>query len=310
MALYITRRSFSILLTIWLAVSLTFLAMQIVPGDPAQAALSQSTATDDMIQSRREALGLDQPLHIQYARFLGGLLQGDLGVSWSAGQPVAVLMQEQLRPTAMLALFGLVVAVGVGVVLGLLMSISAGSLFEPIAQTFTALLLALPVMFVGTLAIWIFAVILDLLPATGQGTFCQLILPGIVVGLSGAGGIARAVDAGVRSSLEMQFVRVAYGKGLSRLAVYLKHALRVGILPVIDITALQFAYLLGGAVVTETVFSRQGIGRLLVNAVLAKDFPVIQGIVVLAALVYGVVHLAADIAHAWADPRNRLVPGR
>jgi len=305
MVRFVVRRLAGILLTLWAAVTLVFLAIYIVPGDPAEAALSQSTASQDVIEQRREALGLDAPIYVQYVRYLSGLVRADLGVSWSAGQPVSLMIRQQIGPTARLALASMVVAVVAGVALGVAASLGEGRWLGAVCHGLTGLLLSVPVMFSGTVAIWIGAVVLGILPATGQGTLAQLVMPALVVGLNVAAGISRTVEAGIGQVRHEPFVLLAKAKGLNAWQTGIRHARRVGMRPTLDVVALQFGFLLGGAVVTEIVFARQGLGRLLLFAVLDKDLPVVQGIVVLSAVVYGVLNLLADIGKAWLDPRIR-----
>lgn len=306
MTRYVLRRLAAVIVTLWAAVTLVFFAMQLVPGDPAQAALSQTTVPEAVLERRREALGLDDSLPVRYVSYLSGLLRGDLGLSWTAGQPVGLLIAQQLRPTAALALGGVVVAVAVGGALGLLGVTGGETWLGELSRSATGLLLALPVMFSGTLAVWVFAIRLGWLPATGQGGLPALVLPSLVLGASAAGGIARTVEAGVSEALQQPFVPLASAKGLGRAGVMIRHALRVGLLPTLDVIALQFGFLMGGAVVTESLFARQGLGRLLLRAVLDQDLPVVQGIVLLSAVTYAVLNLAADVAKAWLDPRVRL----
>ncbi len=305
---YLLRRLVGVILALWAAITLAFLAIHIVPGNPAEAALSQSTASEDVLERRREALGLDLPLPAQYARYLGGLLRGDLGVSWSGGEPVGLMIAQQLPPTISLAWAGLTVAVAAGFALGLGAALGQGGWLGEASRSMTGVLLAVPVMFSGTLAAWIFAILLGWLPATGQGSPGHLILPALVVGLNGAGGISRTVEAGVSEAMRQPFMPAAYAKGLARWQAVTRHALRVGLLPTLDIVALQFGFLLGGTVVTESVFARQGVGRLLLAAVLDKDLPVVQGVIILSAVAYSLLNLAADVAKAWLDPRIRFSP--
>lgn len=302
---FIAWRLAGVLLSLWAAVTLVFFAANIIPGDPAEAALAQSTASEDVLERRREALGLNDPLGMRYLRYIGGLAGGDLGVSWSLGQGVGELIAGQFAPTLALAVAGLGVAVVVGGGLGLGAALGEETWLGEVSRGATGLLLSVPVMVSGTLLIWMFSVLLDLFPATGQGTPGQLVLPALAVGLNTSAGLARTVEAGVRAVAQEPFLLLARAKGLRRWQVLSRHALRVGLLPTLDLIALQSGFLLGGTVVTEIVFSRQGLGRLLLFAVLDKDLPVVQGIVVLAAVVYGVLNLAADIAKAWLDPRIR-----
>lgn len=305
MARYVIRRLLGVILSLWAAVTLAFLALRLVPGDPAEAALSQSIASQDVLEQRRAALGLDQPLPVQYGRYLVGLVRGDLGVSWLGGQPVSLLIGQQMGATFSLACAGMAVALILGVALGIAGAVGS-SWVSKISQMTVSLLLALPPMFSGILLIWLFAVYLGWLPATGQGDVRHLVLPAVVVGLSVAGGIGRTADAGVRNALAQPFVRAVRAKGLMPSMVLWKHALRVGLLPTLDVIALQFGFLLGGTVITESLFARQGLGRVMLSAVLNKDLPVVLGVVVLAATVYGILNLIADVAHAWLDPRVRF----
>lgn len=303
MAQYILRRLLGVFLSLWAAVTLAFLAIRLVPGDPAEAALSQSIASQDVLEQRRAALGLDLPLPVQYSRYLWGLVRGDLGVSWSGGQPVSLLIGQQIGATFSLACAGMAVALMLGVALGVVGAVGKGGWVSELSRIAVSLLLALPPMFSGILLIWLFAVYLGWFPATGQGNVRHLVLPALVVGLSVAGGIARAVDAGVGDALTQPFMRAVRAKGLMPLAALWKHALRVGLLPVLDVVALQFGFLLGGTMITESLFARQGLGRVMLSAVLNKDLPVVLGVVVLAAAVYGFLNLAADVVRAWLDPR-------
>lgn len=306
MTQYLIRRLLGVGLSLLVAVSLVFFTLHIIPGDPAQAALSQSTAPQDVLERRREALGLNRPLPVQYGHYLLNLARGDLGVSWSAGQPVGFLIGQQLEATVQLALSGMLVATLLGAGLGLLTAIRRDDWLAEAGRSLAGFFLALPVMFSATLMIWIFAIKLEWLPATGQDNRGHIILPAVVLGISVAAGIARVIDSGISETLTQPFMRTALAKGLTQRQALLRHALRVGLLPTLDVIALQFGYLLGGTVVVENVFARQGLGRLLLVSVLDKDIPVVQGIVVLTAIWYSLLNLLADLAHAWLDPRLRL----
>jgi len=291
---------------LWAAATLTFLALQVIPGDPVAAAMAEANATEDMLARRRAALGLDLPLPMQYIRYLDNLLHGDLGVSWYGGEPVALLLRAYAPFTFNLALGGVLVATILGVNLGMFSVAGGESWRGQIVRSLTGLILSAPVMFTGTLLIWILAIWLPILPATGQGDLSRLVLPVLAVGLTSAGGIARALDASVSGTLGEPFIQTARAKGLKRWQVLWRHALRVGALPVVDMIVLQFGYLAGGAVITESVFARSGLGRLLVAAVLRRDLPVVQGVVLISALAYGLFNLLADLLHAWLDPRLRI----
>lgn len=305
MVAYIGRRLLGLVVSLWAATTLAFFALYLVPGDPAEAALSQSTAPADVLERRREALGLDRPLGEQYWSYIGNLLNGDLGLSWATGERVGVLVAAQWQPTVALALGGLTVSVVIGLALGLAAGLGGATWLGEASRSITGVLLAVPVMLSGTMLIWIFAIKLPMLPATGQGSLSQLVLPSLALGLSTGGGVAQTVEAGVSEALRRPFLRLAHAKGLTRWQAAIRHALRVGLLPTLEIVALQFGFLLGGTVVTEAVFARQGLGRLLLFSVLDKDLPVVQGIVILSALVYGLLNFGADVAKAVLDPRLR-----
>jgi ABC-type dipeptide/oligopeptide/nickel transport system permease component len=281
------------LATLWLAVTLAFFALRVLPGDAVRTQLQESGASAETIAQRRAALGLDQPLLAQYGRYLAGLLRGDLGVSLLDGQPVTQIIGQQLAPTAVLAVLALLVAAALGVMLGTLAAINR---FSP-ARLLLDLSLSVPLYWTGTLAIYLFAVRLDWLPATG------LVLPVAVLGFHAAGAVGQVVRRSVADTLALDFVRTARAKGLSDTRVIVHHVLRAGLVPVVTVIALQAGFLLGGVVITESLFVRPGIGRVLLNATLRQDYPVVQGIVVLGALVYTLLNAAADLFSRFIDPR-------
>jgi len=303
---HLFRRFIGLLLIVYGAATLSFAAAYLAPGDPADAAFARSTAPPSVIEQRRQDLGLDRPVLVQYRDYISNLLTGSLGTSWQVGIPVNELLKNQFRPTANLAAASMLVALLIGGLLGLF-PLYVESTLASVIRAFNSLLLSFPVMFSGVLLIWFFAVQLGWLPATGQGQLSSIILPALTVGLSAAGSIALSLDAGLASTLQQPFVLAAYARGLNKNQVILKHALPVGILPTLNLIALQVGFLLSGTVVTESLFARQGLGRLLLNAVLEKDLPVIQGVIVLSALVYGVLALLTDLLQAVIDPRVRAL---
>lgn len=305
MTLLVVRRIIGALLALWAVLSAVFFMIHFAPGDPAQAALMQSSASTDVLEQRRAALGLDLPIGAQYLRYLLRVSSGDLGVSWSTGQSVAVVLMEQLRPTLALATASIVVAVLVGLCLGISASMGTTPAAVALARGVTGLLLSVPVMVTGIVLIVVFAIGLDWLPATGYGSTQQIVLPAFAIGLGASGGIARSVDAGLTAILHEPFLLAARAKGLTRTRAMARHGLRVGLLPVIDIVALQLGYLLSGTVVTETLFARPGMGRVLLSAILNRDLPLLQGVVVISAVAYTGLNILADVAHGWLDPRIR-----
>lgn len=280
---------------LWLAASLAFFGLRVLPGDALQTQLQESGASAEIIRERRAALGLDDPLLVQYGRFLMGLLRGDLGVSLLDGRPVTEIVAEQFAPTAALALSALVIAALGGIMLGTLAALKLpGSRFARLALD---LALSMPIYWTGTLAIFIFAVQLNWLPSSG------IVLPAAVLGLHTAGAVGQVARANVGETLALDFVRTARAKGLHESRVILRHVLRASLLPTITVIALQAGFLLGGVVITESLFVRPGIGRVLLNATLRQDYPVVQGIVILAAAAYTVLNAAADSLYRLLDPR-------
>lgn len=305
MTRYIGQRLLQAAFVLWLAATLAFVAMQLTPGDPAQALLAASGATPEEVTQRRIQLGLDNPLPTQYSRYLFSLVQGDLGQSWLHGRSVGRMILEQLPPTAALAAAATLVGVVLGIALGILAAIRRNTWLDTISTAVTVLSLSTPTYWSGILAILLFALRLKLLPSTGEGSLRHLILPALVLGFALCGSIARLVRARVVELMEEQFVAAARARGLPSWRVLLVHVLRPALAPALTVVALQFGFLLGGAVVTESVFTRRGLGKLAVEAILWRDLPVVRGIVVFGALAYIVANLIADLAQLGLDPRLR-----
>lgn len=297
------RRILSSLATLWLAATLAFFALRLLPGDAIRSQLTESGAPASAIAERRAALGLDDPAHIQYGRYLAALAQGDLGTSLLNGLPVSALLADQLDATLELALAAMIVAVPLGLSLG------AGALMAGwggwLARAALALALSAPIYWTGTLAIYFFTAQLELLPSGGAGRLSQLVLPALVLGYQLAGGIAQVAQAALGEAIPMPHVTTARAKGLGAWRVGLWHLLRPTLPPIVTQIGIQTGFLLSGAVITETIFSRPGVGRLLLDATLRQDYPLVQGVVVWAAAVFIFITLAADMLIALVDPRVR-----
>jgi ABC-type dipeptide/oligopeptide/nickel transport system permease component len=302
---YIGQRLAGALPVLWGVATLVFVIMRLLPGDPATLMLSEAGASAEAIARMRAEMGLDQPLIVQYGRYLLHLVQGDLGTSLFARRPVITVIGEQLPSTIELALAAMLVAVTLGGLLGVLAAVKNGTWIDGASTALAVTGVSVPVFWSGLLLIWLLSLRLGWLPATGQGDLRHLVLPALVLGFASAGAIARLVRASLLEVLDQDYIRTARAKGLREWIVLRRHALKGALIPVVTMIGLQFGFLLGGAVVTETVFSRQGIGRLLVNAILWKDFPLVQGIAVLAAVVYTLVNVTVDVAYAFLDPRIR-----
>lgn len=290
-------------LVMWLAATLAFFALRVLPSDAITVQMLDSGAPPEAVDALRAELGLTAPLPVQYGHFLTGLLRGDLGISLLSGQPVAELIALNLWPTVTLALSALVVAVLVGLTLGLLAGAVKPRWRAGLARFTIDLALSTPIYWTGTLAIYVFTVQLALLPSGGSGRLSQLVLPSVVLGFHSAGAIARVVAQEVRQQRQSDFVRVARAKGLTERRILLVHVLRASAVPVLTVITLQAGFLLSGVVVTETLFVRQGLGRLLLDSTLRQDYPVVQGVVVLSAVVYTVLNTLTDVAYGLLDPR-------
>jgi peptide/nickel transport system permease protein len=303
---YIARR---LIVSIPMLLGLTvivFSMMHLLPGDPAEVILAQSGARPEAVARLRLQLGLDQPLPVQYGRFLGGLLRGDLGSSLFTNRPVSEIVAQNLPSTMELAGAAMLLAVLLGTTLGILAAVHQGSWVDHLTMTLAVLSLAMPGFWLALLLIYLFSLYLGWLPSGGQGTWQQLVLPASVLGANSAATIARLVRSSLLEVLQQEYIVTARAKGLRERMVLLRHALKNALVPVITVIGLQFGFLLGGTVVMETVFARQGLGRVAVDAILYKDLPVVQGVVLLVAAIYLVVNLLVDISYAFIDPRIRV----
>jgi peptide/nickel transport system permease protein len=305
MIIFAVQRLGAALLVAWLAVTTAFIALRWVPGDALDATMARVGAPQDEIAARRQVLGLNDPIGQQYAAYLFGLVRGDLGESLVSGQGVAELIGQNIGPTAALASGALLVGVTLGITLGILAGAFPWHLGRYAAEAAASLALSTPVYWTATLAIYFFTTWSGLLPGVGGEGVRYLILPACVLGFHTAGSIAQVTANGIRETVEQDFVRTARAKGLPELDV-LDHVLRVGLLPVVAVVALQFGFLLGGTVITEMIFVRRGLGRVMLTAIDNRDYPVIQGLVVLAALVYSLLNALADVIYGVIDPRVEM----
>jgi peptide/nickel transport system permease protein len=298
--MWLWQRLGSTVLVILFAVTLVFFALRVLPGDAIEAQMVRSGAADADIAFVRAQLGLDDPFWQQYGRYLTGLARGDFGYSLTSQQSVAELLASQLRPTLVLASGALVTAVTLGLGLGIL-----GAFEHPAgaaARLLTTFSLSSPIYWTGTLAIIAVSVRLGW---TGVGVNAVL-LPVAVLGFHTSGAIARVTQVNIRDVSGAAFVQAARAKGLREGYILRLHILRLAVLPAVGVIGLQAGFLLSGTVITEVLFVRPGLGRLLLRSVLEQDYPVVQGIVVLSALAYTLANTAADIAMRLIDPRLRL----
>jgi peptide/nickel transport system permease protein len=293
------------LLVIFGAVTLVFLVLYWLPGDPALL-IAGDDATPSMIEHIRAQLGSDRPLWAQYTHYLSGLAAGNLGVSFATGEPVLSRLLAQLPATLELTVSATLLAVVLGIALGVVSAVHRGDWLDQTIQSTIMLFTSMPSFWLGILLILIFSVRLHWLPAIGNGGVAQLILPVACLGVVASGRLARMVRDTVLEVIEEPFVATLRAKGLREPAVLYGHVLRSALIPVVTLLGLLVGELLGGTVVVETLFARQGLGRLIAESVGEKDIPMVQGAILVAAVFYVAINLIVDLSYRWIDPRVDL----
>lgn len=299
------RRLMLVLPVVWAVVTLVFLLIHIVPGDPVMTYLGE-TATPAQVAEMRQRFGLDKSLPVQYLDYWQQLLSGDLGVTFMDRRPVIDKIFGRYPATIELAIAALVVAVTISIPLGVTAGVRQGSLTDNIASVTALLGISLPNFALGPLMILLFAVELRWLPASGTGGLPHLVMPAITLGAALAAILTRMVRSSVIEELDQDYVKTARAKGLIEPAVVYKHVLKNGLIPVITIVGLQFGVLLGGAIITEQIFNWPGIGTLTLEAIRARDYPLVQGCVLVIALTYILVNTATDMVYRLLDPRIKI----
>ena len=302
---YVIRRLLLAVPVLLGVATLVFSLIHLVPGDPAQAMLGDGAAPQDVAELRK-SLGLDQPLLTQYVTFLRQALTGDLGTSFRTGQPVTTMIAERVPATAELAIAAMVVAIFLAIPLGVVAAVWKGTAIDYGAMTFALAGVSIPNFWLGPLLAIVFAVELGWLPVSGRGTIAHLVLPAVSLGLALAAILARMTRASLLDELNELYVRAARARGVSRAAAVTAHALRNSFVPLLTIIALQFGAVLTGAVITETIFAWPGIGRLLIQSIGFRDYPMVQGCILLIAVTYVSVNLLTDLMYGVLDPRIRL----
>lgn len=304
---YIRQRLLRAVPVLFGVMTLVFFMVHMLPGDPAEEIASRGPGgmTPEAIEEIRVRLELDEPLYVQYWDFVKRVAQGDLGRSIFTNREVSAMIRSQLGATFKLTAAGILTALLIGVPLGIIAAIRQNSWVDSVSMTVALLGVAMPSFWLGLLLIWLFAVRLNWVPVIGGTGLRGLILPAFTLGFGAAAIIARLVRSSMLEVLRQEYMTTARAKGLRTQAVVLRHGLKNALIPVVTIVGLQIGNLLGGAVVIETVFARQGIGRLAIDAILAKDFPVIQGVVLFAAIIYVSVNLLVDLLYSVIDPRIR-----
>ena len=304
MTSYFLRRLAGIVPVLFISWTLIFAVLQIIPGDPVNLMLAGRPASQEVRENVRRNLGLDKPILIRYVNFLWRVVRGDLGDSYRTRQPVVREVGAQLRPTLELAAGGLLVGLVFGVSLGVLSGTRPNSWADTGSMVFALAGISMPSFWTAMLLIFFFGLKLDLFPIVGEG-LPALVLPSISVGFFLVGNLARLIRSTILEVMTEDYIRTGKAKGLNHLRVVFKHALRNAMIPPVILLGVQFALLIGGAVITETVFARPGLGQLLVTSVLNKDVPMVQALVVYTTSAYIVFNLIVDLLYGVIDPRIR-----
>lgn len=299
------KRLLGVIPVVFGVVFLTFLLVHAVPGDPVEVMLGESASSADRIQLKSD-LGLDQPIYVQFGVYLNKLVHGDWGVSIHSKKPIIDLLAERLPATAKLALLALLFAVLIGLPLGIIAALKVNQWPDKLANLLSLSISAMPHFWMGPMLMMLFALWLGLLPVSGMENGTSIILPALTLGFGLAAILTRMTRASMLEVLHEDFIRTARAKGLAESTVILRHALRAALLPIVTVLGLQLGSLLAGTVITETVFSWDGIGRLLVESIEKRDYPVTQACVLVVALVYVLVNLATDMIYTKTDPRVRF----
>ena len=285
--------------------TIAFALMYLLPGDPASAMLARSGASAEQIAELREELGLDAPFHVQYAGYFSRVLRGDLGNSIVSQEPVAELLLSRLPTTLELVFAALFVAVPLGIACGVLAAVRKDQWVDRAIVAVSSIGVSVPSFWFGLMLILVFSVYLGWLPAFGANSPAHLVLPAAVLAFNAVGTLTRTARSSMLDVLRQDYIRTARAKGLGATAVLYRHALRNALVPVVTMVGLQFGWLVSGSFIVEAVFSRQGIGLLFINSIVERDFPVIQGAVLLAAVMYVVLNLLVDMLYVIVDPRIR-----
>jgi peptide/nickel transport system permease protein len=301
---YVIKRLFSTIPVLFGISLLLFFMLRALPGDPAQV-LAGQMATQEDIEIMRHQLGLDRPIFVQYAAFLGRLARFDLGRSARTQNPVIQEVWARLPNTLLLAVVAITLACLFGIPAGIISAVRPYTLLDYLVTSTALFGISMPVFWLGLMLVVLFSIMLNWLPAGGTGSWKHVILPSITLAAFVMAFIARMTRSSMMEVLSQDYTTTARSKGLKEQVVIIKHALKNALIPIITVIGLQFGLLLGGAVLTETVFAWPGLGRLIVDSILARDYPVIQGAILIFALLYILVNLIIDLIYAFVDPRIR-----
>ena len=301
---YILKRLLMLVPVLFGVTLVSFSLLQIVPGDPA-VLLAGEDANPDFIEAVRKEYGFDQPVYVQYWRFISHAVQGDFGISIRNRAPVVDLLVQRFAFTAQLSFLSILIAAAIGLVAGVISATRQYSIFDNLSMLGALFGISMPIFWLGLLLMLVFSVELRWFPAGGAGGLRHMILPAVALGAASAAVIARMTRASMLEVVRQDYIRTARANGLREWVVIYKHALKNAMIPVITVFGLEFGYMLGGAVLTETVFSLPGVGRLMVEGIFQRDYPVVQGAMLLVAATFVLVNLLTDIAYALFDPKIR-----
>ena len=302
---YLVRRLFLTIPVLIGVATLVFSLIHLVPGDPAQSMLGDSAPPEDVARLR-QSLGLDRPLLAQYRTFLAGVVRGDLGKSFRYGTPVTTEIKSRLGRTLQLALAAMAVAILFAIPLGIIAAVWRGTWIDHTAMTVSLVGISMPNFWLGPLLAILFAVALGWLPVAGSGTAAHLVLPAVTLGAALSAILARMTRASVLEELRELYVLAARARGISRARAVLRHAFRNSLIPVVTIIGLQFGAVLTGTIITETIFAWPGVGRLLIQSINFRDYPLIQGCILFISVTYVMMNLITDLTYGLLDPRIRF----
>ena len=304
MARFLFERIIAAVLTIFVTTVAVSMLIHIVPGDPVKIMYAQSQGTTpEQLEEVRARLGLDQPLVTQYFNYMSRVLQGDLGKTIRGEQPVLDLLLLRLPNTLALAFSALVIASAIGLTCGFIAAYKRGSWADTTLMTSAILGVSMPHFWLGLILLFFFAVRLQWFPVAGSG-FENLVLPAVTLGVTNAAIIARLTRSSMIDVFDQDFIRTAHAKGLPKAVVLYRHALRAGLVPIVTMIGLQFTYMMGGAIVVENVFGWNGVGRMAIQAIFQRDYPLIQGFILMFAFVVVAVSILMDLLYLWLDPRH------
>ena len=304
MVAYLIRRILMTIPVLLGVATLVFALIHLVPGDPAQSMLGEGASPEE-VATLRHSLGLDRPLLTQYRSFLTGLVKGDLGLSFRYGTPVTREIRDRLFRTVQLAAAAMFVAIMCALPLGIIAAVYRGTAVDYLAMTLALAGISMPNFWLGPLLAILFAVNLGWLPVAGTGSFAHIVLPAVTLGVALAAILARMTRASLLEELRELYVLAARARGLSRFRAIVRHAFRNSLIPVVTIIGLQFGAVLTGTIITETIFAWPGVGRLLIQAINFRDYPLVQGCILFISLTYVLMNLVTDLTYGLLDPRIR-----